>query len=120
VSGLQEHEELLERTDVVAPGDRPDAPLDERGDHRVHVGGGQLPRRLDRQCQEPLEDAGAGLDRGRAEAAGDLAGHEAVDAARLEDNRVDELGWCRKRRRALDGVQVRALGHRIPSVHWKK
>jgi hypothetical protein len=46
VPSLQEGEEGLERPDITSPSHRPDAPLDQRTHHRVHVRRGQLPRWL--------------------------------------------------------------------------
>ena len=85
---LKEPEEAAERLHIPAAGGLRHPTLHERGDHPVDIVLGDLPRRLVRQREEPLQHAGAVIDRDLREPLRDLRAHERVDALLLEDPRI--------------------------------
>ncbi|MGB0097975.1 MAG: hypothetical protein WBP81_36230 [Solirubrobacteraceae bacterium] len=85
---LKETKEPTERLHIPATRGLRDPPLHQRGDHPVDVVVGDLPSRLIGQREEPLQHAGAVIDRDLREPLRDLRAHERVNALLLEDPRI--------------------------------
>jgi hypothetical protein len=96
-------EELAKRPHIVSTRHRPRAPGDQRLDHPIHIGGGQLPCWLACQLQKPVQSGIVVLDRERAEVARHHAGDPAADTPGLKRPRLLGLsGRHRNRRSSLD------------------